>query len=96
MAERKMEITTVPAQKISALVGDGSFSSEHGVSDEGLALVVAEQAHNGAKMKALLDAAQVGIDDIEAGRFETFHSPEELEARILEIWDEALRDAKAA
>jgi hypothetical protein len=49
-----------------------------------------------AKLQALLAAAQIGIDDIEAGRFEVFNTPEELEARILEIWDEAIAEVKAA
>jgi toxin ParE1/3/4 len=48
-----------------------------------------------AKLQALLAAAQIGIDDIEARRFEVFNTPEELEARILEIWDEAIAEVKA-
>jgi antitoxin ParD1/3/4 len=96
MAAHNIEVSTVQGQRISALVGGGLFTSEQDVLNEALALVEAKQARHVAKIKALMDAAQVGIDDIEAGRFEVFNTPEELQARILEIWDEAIADLKAA
>jgi hypothetical protein len=42
---------------------------------EGLRLVEGQEAEGKARIKALRDAARVGIADIEAGQYRTFNAP---------------------
>ena len=78
MMSHSIEITRAQSERIDALVGGGLFASEQDVLNEAIALVEAKQSRHAAKLKALMDAAQVGIDDIEAGRYHRFETPEEL------------------
>jgi antitoxin ParD1/3/4 len=96
MSVSKIVVTKEQRQRVGALVGAGLFESEHDVLNEALALVEAKQARHAEKVEALVDAAQVGIDDIEAGRFQSFNTPEELEAFILKTFDEGVAEAKLA
>lgn len=57
---------------------------------EGLRLVEQQEAAEKAKLKALRAAAQLGIDDMEAGRFRRFNSSEELQRYLRGLADEVL------
>jgi antitoxin ParD1/3/4 len=41
------------------------------------------------KLKALREAVRLGIEDIEAGRYKTFHSAEDLERHLAAVAKEA-------
>ena len=89
MSKANIAVTTSISSRLTALVGDGKFASEDAALSEALTLLEAKQARRAKKAAALMAAIQVGIDDIEAGRFETFDTPEALEAHVHKIWDEA-------
>lgn len=96
MQIRTIELSPTQAKRIDTHIKKGIYGSEQELLDAALKLADTKEKRADAKMTTLMAAAQVGIDDIEAGRFEVFHTPEALEARILEIWDEAIAEVKAA
>ena len=78
MSNRSIEVTRAQSQRIEALVGNGGFANEQAVLNEAIALVEAKQAMRLKKIAALKAAIQVGIDDIEAGRFIEFQTADEV------------------
>jgi antitoxin ParD1/3/4 len=57
---------------------------------EGLRLVEAREAEGKARIKALRDAARVGIADIEARQYRRFNAPADLEHHLGTLRDIAL------
>ena len=78
MMSHSIEITRAQSERIDALVGGGLFASEQDVLNEALALIEAKQALRLNKIAELKAAVQVGIDDIEAGRFMEFSTADEI------------------
>jgi antitoxin ParD1/3/4 len=87
MPTRNVVLTDHQAELVERLVSSGRYQNASEVLREGLRLVEDQEAQNKARIKALRDAAHVGISDIEAGRYRTFDSPEELNHHL-----DALRD----
>ena len=48
-----------------------------------------------ARLQALREAADVGIADIEAGRFRTFDTPESLRRHLSQLAEDAITDPAA-
>jgi antitoxin ParD1/3/4 len=92
MPTRNVVITERHAKLIDRLVAEGRFQNGSEVLREGLRLVEARQAGEEAKLKALREAVQVGIDDIEAGRFYDFKSWDEFNNALDEWTEEALNE----
>src|ERR1035437_372007 len=78
MPTRNVVLTDYQAELVERLVSSGRYQNASEVLREGLRLVEDQEAQSKARIKALRDAAHVGIADIEAGRYRTFDSPEEL------------------
>jgi antitoxin ParD1/3/4 len=55
-----------------------------------LRLIEGQEAEAKARIKALRDAARVGIADIEAGRYRTFDSPVDLDRHLATLLDDTL------
>ena len=85
MPTRNVVITERQDEMIDQLVKDGRYQNASEVLREGLRLVERNEATYAAKLEALRSAVQVGMDDFEAGRIETFETREALRARIAEI-----------
>jgi antitoxin ParD1/3/4 len=62
---------------------------------EGLRLVEHEEAEAKARLKALREAARVGIADVDAGRFRTFEAPPELSRHLGTLTDEVLNETRS-
>jgi len=77
---------------IDKLVSSGEYQNASEVLREGLRLVQARRSAHKAKLKALREAAQVGIADIEAGRYRTFTTFDELDAHLVKVTDAAIRN----
>ncbi len=71
-------ITDHQATLVEELVSTGRYQNAGEVLREGLRLVEERETEHARKLKELRAAVQVGIDDIEAGRFTTFESPKAL------------------
>lgn len=94
MPTRNVVLTDRQAEMVDHLVETGRYQNASEVLREGLRLVEREAAQDKARLKALRDAAKVGIEDIEAGRFSSFRSEEAL-GRHLEELAEAVLNAGA-
>jgi antitoxin ParD1/3/4 len=79
---RNVVLTDHQSDLIEKLVESGRYQNASEVLREGLRLIESREAEEKAKLKALREAVQVGIDDIEAGRYRTFKSPEALEKHV--------------
>lgn len=78
MPTRNVVLTDHQAELVERLVSSGRYQNASEVLREGLRLLERQEAHAKACLKALRDAARLGIADIEAGRYRTFDSPADL------------------
>lgn len=76
MPTRNVVLTDHQAELIEQLVESGRYQNASEVLREGLRLIESRQAEEKARLKALREAARVGIADIRAGRYRTFDTPE--------------------
>jgi antitoxin ParD1/3/4 len=79
------------AELVERLVASGRYQNASEVLREGLRLIEARDAEDQARLKALREAARVGIADIEAGRFRSFDDPESLGRHLGKVADAAIR-----
>ena len=61
----------------------------------GLRPLERQTAEDEARLQALREAADVGIADIEEGRFRTFDTPESLRRHLLHLAEDAVSDPAA-
>lgn len=78
MPTRNVVITQRQADMIDELVEEGVYQNASEVLREGLRLVQEHRDAHAAKIAALRAAAQVGLDDMAAGRFITFDTDEDI------------------
>jgi antitoxin ParD1/3/4 len=96
MPTRNVVLTDYQADFVERLVTSGRYQNASEVLREGLRLVEQEEAEAKARLKALREAVQVGIDDIDAGRFQTFTTRAELHRHLTKLTKQALGDKRAA
>jgi len=90
MPTRNVVLTDHHESVIERLVKSGRYQNASEVLREGLRLVEQREAEDAAKLKALREAVQVGIDDIEAGRYREFESFEDLRTHLNEKASQAI------
>ena len=90
MPTRNVVLTDYQTDLVERLVSSGRYQNASEVLREGLRLVESREAEEKARLKALREAARVGIADIDAGRHSTFESPAELKHRLSSIADKAI------
>jgi antitoxin ParD1/3/4 len=90
MPTRNVVLTDYQAELVERLVSSGRYQNASEVLREGLRLVEDQEAEGKARIKALRNAARVGIADIEAGRYRTFDSPLELNRHLATLRDDVL------
>ena len=90
MPTRNVVLTEYQAEFVERLVSSGRYQNASEVLREGLRLVERQEAETKLRLKALREAARVGIADIEAGRFSEFDSPAELRRFLGKLADEVL------
>ena len=95
MPTRNVVLTDEQSAMIERLVGSGRYQNASEVLRDGLRLVEQRDREEEAKLEALRAAAQVGIADIEAGRYRTFRSMDDLQEALDRMADEALGQAEA-
>jgi antitoxin ParD1/3/4 len=61
-----------------------------------LRLIESREAEDKTRLRALRDAARMGVDDIEPGRFRSFHSPQALARHLGSVADKAIAANKSA
>lgn len=78
MPTRNVVLTEHQAEMVDRLVTSGHYQNASEVLREGLRLVGHQEAEARARLKALREAARIGISDSDAGRFRSFSSGDEL------------------
>ena len=92
MPTRNVVLTDHQALLVEKLVTSGRYQNASEVLREGLRMVEQREKEDAAKLKALKAAVQLGLDDIEAGRFKEFDSKASLRKHLNSI----ILKAKAA
>ncbi len=90
MPTRNVVITEHQSRMIDELVASGRYQNASEVLREGLRLIEARAARESAKLQALREAVQVGLDDIEAGRSTLLATDKELDDFFEAIIEDAL------
>ena len=94
MPTRNVVLTDRQADLVEKLVESGRYQNGSEVLREGLRLLEQREAEDRAKLKALREAAKVGLDDIAAGRYRTFDSDESLREYLNGLAEEAIARAR--
>lgn len=95
MPTRNVVLTDHQSELIERLVASGRYQNASEVLREGLRLIERRDAEDEARLKALRAAVQVGIDDIEAGRYRDFDSADALADYLERMTDETLSERRA-
>lgn len=91
MPTRNIVLTDYQAELIERLVTSCRYQNASEVLREGLRLVESRDAEEKVRLKALREAARIGIADAEAGRFHSFDSSTELQRHLDSLAQEAVR-----
>jgi len=91
MRTRNVVITGHQSELIERLVASGRYQNASEVLREGLRLIERREASEKAKLKALREAARVGIADMEAGRYGTFDTADEIDRYLKSLWRSTLK-----
>ncbi len=78
MPTRNVVLSNRQESMIARLVASGRYQNASEVMREGLRLIERREAEDEVRLKALREAAEVGIADIAAGRYRVFDSAEGL------------------
>ncbi len=78
MPTRNVVLTDRQVELIERMVKSGRFQNGSEVLREGLRLLERLDTEEKTKLRALREAARVGLADIEAGRFKAFDTTEAL------------------
>jgi antitoxin ParD1/3/4 len=90
MPTRNVVLTDHQAELIEKLVESGRYQNASEVLREGLRLVESREVEDRVRLEALRQAVQVGIDDLEAGRYREFNSFADLDGYLSKVTDEVL------
>ncbi len=94
MPTRNVVLTDLQSEMVDRLVKSGRYQNASEVLREGLRLVEQRDVEEAAKLSALREAARVGLADVEAGRFVSFDSDEDLHRYLSDLADEVLEAPK--
>jgi antitoxin ParD1/3/4 len=90
MPTRNVVLTDHQSELVERLVASGRYQNASEVLREGLRLIESRDAEEKVRLKALREAAGIGIADIEAGRFHSFESSAALKRHLTAIADRTL------
>ena len=78
VATYRATLTNQQSRLVDRLVASGSYKNASEVLGEGLRLIERRETEYQTRLKALREAVQIGIADMDAGRFVSFDSPGEM------------------
>ena len=94
MPTRNVVLTDRQADLVEKLVEFGRYQNGSEVLREGLRLLEQREAEDRAKLKALREAAKIGLDDIAAGRYRDFDNEASLRQYLETLTEEAIGRAR--
>jgi antitoxin ParD1/3/4 len=89
MPTRNVVLTDYQADLVERLVASGRYQNASEVLRDGLRLIESREAEDKARLKALREAARIGVADMEAGRFRSFTSADAIRSHLNAIATEA-------
>ena len=95
MPTRNVVLTDRQAEFVKRLVSSGRYQNVSEVLREGVRLIERRESEDAIRLRALRRAIDVGIADIEAGRFFEFDSSETLHRHLAALADETLASRPA-
>ena len=95
MPTRNVVLTDRQAELVERLVREGRYQNASEVMREGLRLVEDKEEAARACLKALREAARIGVADIESGRYRTFDNAADLGRHLGTVQDRALAKKSA-
>jgi antitoxin ParD1/3/4 len=90
MPTRNVVLTDYQSELVERLVASGRYQNASEVLREGLRLIESRDAEEKVRLKALREAADIGIADIEAGRFHSFASSAALKRHLTAMADRTM------
>lgn len=90
MPTRNVVLTDRQTELVERLVASGRYQNASEVLRDGLRLIALREAEDRARLRALREAARIGADDIDAGRFRNFESTSALGRYLANIADEEI------
>lgn len=90
MPTRNVVLTEHQASFVEQLVSSGRYQNASEVLREGLRMIERRDAEESTRLAALQEAARIGIADIEAGRFQSFNTPDALGQHLVGLATEAI------
>lgn len=92
MPTRNVVVTDHQAELVERLVASGRHQNASEVLREGLRLLESREVEDKVRLRALRQAARVGIADIDAGRFRSFDSPAALTRHLASMADKTIAE----
>jgi antitoxin ParD1/3/4 len=92
---RNVVLTDRQAELLERLVASGRYQNASEVLRDGLRLIESRDAGETARLKALREAARVGVADVEDGRYVTFDSGDALRRHLRGLADEEIAASKS-
>lgn len=90
MPTRNVVLTKHQEELIETLVKSGQYQNASEVLREGLRLVEQREAENASKLKALRQAAHIGVDALDRGEFKEFKRVEDLRAYLNDLSEKVI------
>jgi antitoxin ParD1/3/4 len=90
MPTRNVVLTDYQADLVERLVASGRYQNASEVLREGLRLIESREAEEKIRLKALREAARIGIAEIDSGRLRSFESPAALKRHLASIADKTI------
>lgn len=90
MPTRNVVLTDHQAELVDRLVKGGRYQNASEVLREGLRMIEREEAEGQARLKALREAARIGIADVDAGRVRSFDSAAALGRHLSNLTEDAI------
>ena len=90
MPTRNVVLTKRQQKLIDTLVESGRYQNASEVLRDGLRLVEQRQAEEASKLKALREAARIGLAALDAGEFKEFEHVEDLQAYLNELSEKVI------
>jgi len=90
MPTRNVVLTERQAELVEKLVESGRYQNGSEVLREGLRLLERREAEDRAKLKALREAAKIGLDAVAAGRARSFESEASLRDHLEALAERAI------
>ncbi len=87
---RNVVLTDHQAELVERLVESGRYQNASEVLREGLRLIELRDAGEKARLAALRAAINVGMADVDTGRFVSFSSPDELRRHLRSVANEVI------